>query len=107
MKFKFDKNLDYQIEAIKSIVDIFDTGKNIIQDKNIFEMQTIGKVVSNELEIDKERILSNFEIQLKKEEEKLKHHLDQSLTDDKIGDTKDYVEGLKKIAGKNSKENEE
>ena len=32
----------------------------------------------------------------KKEEEKLKHHLDQSLTDDKIGDTKDYVEGLKK-----------
>mgnify|MGYP003993008971 CR=1 FL=1 len=44
----------------------------------------------------KERILSNFEIQLKKEEEKLKHHLDQSLTDDKIGDTKDYVEGLKK-----------
>ena len=67
-----------------------------------------GEIDKNDTpQMAKERILSNFEIQLKKEEEKLKHHLDQSLSDDKIGDTKDYVEGLKKIAGKNSKENEE
>jgi type III restriction enzyme len=77
MKFKFDKNLDYQIEAIKSIVDIFDTGKNIIQDKNIFEMQTIGKVVSNELEIDKERILSN--VQVIQENNKLKDDISEKL----------------------------
>jgi len=56
-----------------------------------------GEIAKNDTpQMAKERILSNFEIQLKKEEEKLKHHLDQSLTDDKIGDTKDYVEGLKK-----------
>jgi hypothetical protein len=67
-----------------------------------------GEIAKNDTpQMAKDRILSNFKIQLGDEEEKLKHHLDQSLNDDEIGDIKDYVEGLTKISGKNSKENEE
>ena len=83
-------------------------GKGINKSIGIIIMDKSGEIAKNDTpQMAKERILSNFKIQLEKEEEKLKHHLDQSLNDDEIGDTKDYVEGLTKIAGKNSKENEE
>ena len=58
MKFKFDKNLDYQLEAINSIVEIFDTGENSINNQEEFKMQS-SPVVANELEIDEARILKN------------------------------------------------
>lgn len=61
MKFKFDKNLGYQLDAIKSIVDIFDTGKNIISSKDGFELISTLDVFINELEIDEKRILSNVQ----------------------------------------------
>jgi len=60
MKFKFDKNLDYQLEAISSILDIFDTGKNSINNQE-FKLQT-SSIVSNELEIDQARILKNVQV---------------------------------------------
>lgn len=60
MKFKFNKNLDYQIEAINAIVDIFDSGKNIIQLEQDFKLQ-LSPIVANELEIDKDRILKNIQ----------------------------------------------
>lgn len=60
MKFKFNKNLDYQLEAIQSIVDIFDTGKNIIQTDIDFRLQSEMAVVANQLEIDDKRIVRNM-----------------------------------------------
>jgi len=38
MKFKFNKNLDYQIEAINAVAEIFETGKNLINNKETFEL---------------------------------------------------------------------
>lgn len=58
MKFKFNKNLDYQLDAIRSIVDIFDTGKNLFQADSPI-LQNPSPIVSNELEIDAERIKKN------------------------------------------------
>jgi len=67
-----------------------------------------GEIAKNDTpQMAKERILSNFKIQMKKEEKKLKHHLDKSLTDDEIRDVKSYVEGFTKIVKKNAKENDE
>lgn len=64
MKFKFDKNLPYQADAIRSIVDIFDTGQNVfgtetIIDKNENALFENIKVIKNVLDIDKERIANN------------------------------------------------
>lgn len=64
MKFKFDKNLPFQHEAISSIVDIFDTGKNVfgvesVIDKNENALFENIKVVKNVLEIDNARIIQN------------------------------------------------
>jgi len=59
MKFKFLPKLDYQLEAIDSIVDIFDSGKNIAGGVEGFELQGTSAVVKNELEIDRARILAN------------------------------------------------
>lgn len=59
MKFKFDKNLDYQLDAISSIVDIFDTGNNLASGEEILHVRTTP-IVSNELEIDQERIQTNI-----------------------------------------------
>lgn len=59
MKFKFDKNLEYQQEAIKAIVDIFDTGKNVIKTREAFTLQSVSPIVANELEINEQRILDN------------------------------------------------
>jgi len=60
MKFKFNKNLDYQIEAIIAVVDIFETGRNLLNNKEEFSLQS-SPIIANELEIDKERILRNFQ----------------------------------------------
>ncbi|PJA56091.1 type III restriction endonuclease subunit R, partial [Candidatus Roizmanbacteria bacterium CG_4_9_14_3_um_filter_33_18] len=59
MKFKFNKNLDYQIEAINAVAEIFETGKNLINNKETFELQS-SPIISNELEVDKIRILENL-----------------------------------------------
>lgn len=59
MKFKFLPKLDYQLEAIEAIVDIFDSGKNIARGVESFELQGASAVVGNELEIDQARILAN------------------------------------------------
>lgn len=62
MKFYFSKNLDYQQEAIKSVVDIFDTGKNTLAPTQPpqFVLNMIGATVQNALEIDEGRILLNL-----------------------------------------------
>ncbi len=64
MKFKFSKNLDYQLEAIDSIVGIFDIGKNIfghevVMEKNGQALFENVKVVKNSLEIEPQRIIQN------------------------------------------------
>lgn len=60
MKFKFDKNLDYQLEAIGSIVDIFDTGENVINGSEEFKLQSLP-FVGNQMEIDQAKILTNVQ----------------------------------------------
>lgn len=60
MKFKFSKNLDYQIDAINAVVDIFDSGKNEFQKDQPFELQGFSPVVSNELEIDLAKMANNL-----------------------------------------------
>lgn len=60
MKFKFNKNLDYQLEAINSIVDIFDIGENFAKQNNVFELQAFEKYIANELKIDEKRFLENI-----------------------------------------------
>ncbi len=59
MKFKFNKNLDYQIEAINAVTEIFETGKNLLNNKESFGLQS-SPIIFNELEIDKVRILGNL-----------------------------------------------
>lgn len=59
MKFKFADNLEYQLEAIGAVVDIFDTGRNVAQAESLFELRSAVSVVKNELEIDEARILKN------------------------------------------------
>ena len=54
MKFKFSKNLDYQLEAIEAIVGIFDTGRNVVQTDASFQLQAVTPVITNELEIDED-----------------------------------------------------
>lgn len=61
MKFKFSKNLDFQREAINAIVDIFDSGKNIVNASQSFKLEHTSPVIKNELEIDKSRILLNVQ----------------------------------------------
>lgn len=71
MKLKFDPNLDYQLEAIDSIVDIFD-GQSITQtnftvatDETLFsEGSDLG--IGNRLELTDEELLKNIQqIQLR------------------------------------------
>ena len=75
MKLKFDSDLDYQKEAVSSIVDIF-KGQSIAQanftvSSKIDEAGTRGMLltnlgVGNKLELDNEDLLKNIQaIQLK------------------------------------------
>lgn len=67
MKLKFQKDLDYQIEAINSVVSIFDTGRNLeiknnfssINDFNLMPSNNI-QTIANNLEIDREKIIQNI-----------------------------------------------
>lgn len=61
MKFKFSKNLDYQLEAIEAIAEIFDLGKNIVKAREDFKLQSFSPIVANMLEIEQERILKNVQ----------------------------------------------
>ena len=69
MKFKFSKNLVYQLEAIDSIVNIFDTGKNFVvpmfpNAQRVLAM--IGATVANSMDMEPERILKNIQAIQKK-----------------------------------------
>ena len=94
MKFKFSKNLDYQKEAIDSVVDIFDTGKNIVQTNSDYVLRhTTRSTIANDLEIDGSRIARNV-ISIQKQN-KIKDSVPTSITDFSIemetGTGKTYV----------------
>jgi type III restriction enzyme len=61
MKFKFTKNLDYQLDAIDAVVGIFDTGRNIVKKEGDFVLQNARAIIGNELEVDEGRILKNVQ----------------------------------------------
>jgi restriction endonuclease len=61
MKFKFTKNLDYQLDAIDAVTGIFDTGRNITKKEGGFALQNVRAIIGNELEIDEGRILRNVQ----------------------------------------------
>jgi type III restriction enzyme len=61
MKFKFTKNLDYQLDAIDAVAGIFDTGRNIAKKEGGFVLQNVRAIIGNELEIDESRILRNVQ----------------------------------------------
>ena len=61
MKFKFTKNLDYQLDAIDAAVGIFDTGKNVAKKEGDFVLQNVRAIIGNELEVDENRILRNVQ----------------------------------------------
>lgn len=61
MKFKFNKNLDHQTDAINAIVDIFDSGKNLMKAEESFFRHSVSKIIANELEIDTRSILENLQ----------------------------------------------
>lgn len=66
MKFQFQKNLDYQVEAVNAVVDLFDMGSNTTQKDSLFEFRGSLAVVSNKLELDEKRILENIRFTQKK-----------------------------------------
>ena len=61
MKFKFNKNLEHQTDAINAVVDIFDTGRNLIERDGIFLQHSVSKIIKNELEIEPKSILENLQ----------------------------------------------
>lgn len=90
MKFKFDKNLDYQLEAIQSVVDIFDTGKNIASSEQPI-LQNPSPVIANELEIDEARIKKNIKAIQKQ------NNIEDQESDENI---KDYTVEMETGTGK-------
>lgn len=61
MKFKFAKNLEHQTGAINAIVDVFDTGKNLMKVEDSFFRNSVSKIIANELEVDPKSILENVQ----------------------------------------------
>ena len=57
MKFKFDANQDFQIEAIKSIVDIFDGQHKNIEGGGFHSIDLLG-IYPNLLDLPSEEILT-------------------------------------------------
>jgi len=57
MKFKFDSNLDFQLEAIKSVVDLFKGQKNTTKS---FSFIAENGIVPNELGISEKKLLGNL-----------------------------------------------
>lgn len=63
MKFQFAKDLKYQEEAIDAVVGIFDTGRNLargIEDDFILQSQNDTQIISNNLELEANRIIENI-----------------------------------------------
>jgi type III restriction enzyme len=58
MKFKFNKNLEYQVEAVKSVVDLFKYGQNYLVTRDQFGLHS--QIVSNDLYINEERVCQNL-----------------------------------------------
>ena len=70
MKIKFQNNLDYQLEAVKAVTDIFEgqeicrTNFTVVAPKNTTYLNEIG--VANRLELHEEEVLANVQrIQLR------------------------------------------
>ncbi len=59
MKFKFDSKLDYQIEAIQSVIDLFKGQKNV---SSSLPFIAENGVVANEKSISDKKILDNLKI---------------------------------------------
>ncbi len=59
MKFKFTKNLEYQLDAINAVVEIFEGGNTVLQNNQSFELRSVN-IVANELDIEQSRILQNL-----------------------------------------------
>ena len=57
MKFKFDSNLDFQLEAIKSVIDLFKGQKNTTKS---FSFIAENGIVPNELGISEKKLLGNL-----------------------------------------------
>src|SRR5437762_1461691 len=57
MKIKFEKKLDYQLDAINSVVNIFKKQK--LRQEDIFMVPEDG-VIQNRLDLDQEYILMNI-----------------------------------------------
>ena len=57
MKFKFDSNLDFQLEAIKSVIDLFKGQKNTTK---TFSFIAENGVVPNDLDISENKLLGNL-----------------------------------------------
>jgi type III restriction enzyme len=65
LKLKFNPNLDYQLEAIKAVTDVFE-GQLKVEKKHIFQ------VIPNKLTLDKEILLANLQTVQEK------NHIDKS-----------------------------
>jgi type III restriction enzyme len=63
MRFKFSKNLDYQLAAISAVADLFDSGKprTTSSARADFSLLSPGLVTSNILAITPEQLLSNLQ----------------------------------------------
>lgn len=60
MKFKFSKNLDYQIEAIDAVVGVFEGGKGITSNSYFYlRHPSPSPIVANLMEVDPNRTLQN------------------------------------------------
>ena len=59
MKFRFDSSIDYQLDAVSAVVDIFESGVNLSRSNDSFlKTQHIG-YQPNLLNIDEDRVLAN------------------------------------------------
>jgi type III restriction enzyme len=69
MEFEFDPNLDYQLDAINAVTDVFDGHPNI-QDQPAFGTQ--GTTIPNELAISEDQLTANTQ------KVQQRHNLEQS-----------------------------
>ena len=84
MKFKFSKNLDYQLDAINAIVEIFDSGKNIVANQKDFRLEKFSQIINNELEVDRKRVLKNVQAIQKKNKIDLNVRKDVTVVPDTL-----------------------
>lgn len=74
MEFEFDPNIDYQLEAINSITDIFQGQKNTYEDRPFIAQ---NGVIPNQMHLSEEDILTNLKgIQERNDIEDLTEELD-------------------------------